>query len=123
MKPFNGVLHNWWWNPHDHTISGDVYESPTWEDGKWITTSKVLRITTRKVCEYIQHVSMGEKEGYYVAGSTSKAYKITTRNSDYELGIPIVLALPKIVFEHEGQRHYLPNREYYPPKTHLIEEG
>ena len=95
MDTFNGVLHNWWWNPHDHTISGDVYESPTKDDGTWITTASVQRITTRKVCEYIQHVSMGEKEGYYVAGSTSKAYKVKARDGIYELGIPVVLALPK----------------------------
>ena len=95
MKPFNGVLHNWWYNPHEHTISGDVYESPTWDEGQWITTSSVQTITTRKVCDYIQNVNLGETDGYLVRGSTSRAFKITTRNSEYELGIPVVLALPK----------------------------
>tara|TARA_R100001163_G_C4952328_1_gene119567 strand:- start:45 stop:290 length:246 start_codon:yes stop_codon:yes gene_type:complete len=79
MKPFNGVLHNWWWNPDDGTISGDVYESPTWEDGKWITTSSVIVLATRTIMWDLD----------------STAYQITTRNSQYELGIPIVLALPK----------------------------
>jgi hypothetical protein len=92
---FNGVLHNWWYNPHDHTISGDVYDSLTKDDGTWVTTASVQTITTRKVCDYIQYVSMGEKDGHLVSGSTSKAYKVNARNGVYELGIPVVLALPK----------------------------
>ena len=115
MKPFNGVLHNWWYNVHDNTISGDVYESPTWENGTWITTSSISVLATRTIMPNID-----EGNNPYLGGT---AYQITTRNSQYELGFPIVLALPKIVFEHEGQRGYLPNREYYPPKTHLIKEG
>jgi hypothetical protein len=92
---FSGVLHNWWYNPHDHTISGDVYDSLTKEDGTWVTTASVISITTRKVCDYIQDVSMGDPCGYLVRGSTSKAYKVNARDGVYELGIPVVLALPK----------------------------
>ncbi len=77
-KPFNGVLHNWWYNVCDNTISGDAYESPTWKEGQWITTSSISVLVTRTVMPNID-----------------TAYQITTRNSQYELGIPIVLALPK----------------------------
>lgn len=65
---------------HNNTISGDVYESPTWEDGKWITTSSIGVLATHTIMPDID-----------------TAYQITTRNSQYELGIPIVLALPLIV--------------------------
>ena len=92
---FVGVLHNWWWNPHNHTISGDIYESPYEDDGTWVTTWEVMTITTRKVCDYIQNVNMGDRDGYLVRGSTSKAFKVNARNGVYELGIPVVLALPK----------------------------
>jgi hypothetical protein len=78
MKPFNGVLHNWWYNVHNNTISGDVYESPTWEDGKWITTSSISVLATHTIMPDID-----------------TAYWINTGNSQYKLGIPIVLALPK----------------------------
>ena len=95
INTFVGVLHNWWWNPDSRSISGDIYESPYEDDGTWVTTWEVMTITTRKVCDYIQNVNLGETDGYLVGGSTSKAFKITTRNSEYELGIPVVLALPK----------------------------
>ena len=95
MDTFIGVLHNWWYNPHEHTISGGIYESPTKDDGTWVTTASVQTITTRKVCDYMQHVSMGEKDGHLVSGSTSRAFKVKARDGVYELGIPLVLALPK----------------------------
>ena len=79
MKPFNGVLHNWWYNVHNNTISGDVYESPTWDEGQWITTSSISVLAARTIMPDLD----------------STAYQITTRNSQYELGVPIVLALPK----------------------------
>ena len=95
INTFVGVLHNWWWNPDSRSISGDIYESPYEDDGTWVTTWEVMTITTRKVCDYIQNVNLGEPDGYLVRGSTSQAFKISTRNSEYELGIPMVLALPK----------------------------
>ena len=95
INTFVGVLHNWWWNPDRRSISGDIYESPYEDDGTWGTTWEVMTITTRKVCDYIQNVNLGETDGYLVRGSTSRAYKVNARNGVYELGIPIVLALPK----------------------------
>ena len=95
INTFVGVLHNWWWNPDSRSISGDIYESPYEDDGTWVTSWEVMTITTRKVCDYIQNVNLGETDGYLVRGSTSRAYKVNARNGVYELGIPIVLALPK----------------------------
>ena len=95
INTFVGVLHNWWWKPDSRSISGDIYESPYEDDGTWVTTWEVMTITTRKVCDYIQNVNLGETDGYLVRGSTSRAYKVNARNGVYELGIPIVLALPK----------------------------
>ena len=80
-KPFNGVLHNWWYNPHNNTISGDVYESPTWNEGLTIDTSSISVLVTRTLMPDFDN--------------DRSAYQITTRNSQYELGFPMVLALPK----------------------------
>ena len=66
---------------HNNTISGDAYESPTWKDGQWITTSSISVLATRTLMPNFDN--------------DRSAYQITTRNSQYELGIPIVLALPK----------------------------
>ena len=86
----------------DNTISGDAYESPTWKEGQWITTSSISVLVTRTLMPDFDN--------------DRSAYQITTRNSQYELGFPIVLALPKIVFELGGKRHYISNFDYPPRK-------